>query len=171
MHPTLIESKPAMKAMALAGRVLFAQMFVVTAPSLFDPITAVDAAEKGVPLASFLVPVAGAISILGGLSVAFGYYARIGGWLLVVFLVPVTWKMHSFWGEPHPESLQQMVMFMKNIALLGGALMVTYFGGGPWSIDRLLLNPVRPERGPTSVRVNSSRRSPASSAAEGRTRS
>jgi len=29
----------------------------------------------------------------------------------------------------------QMTMFMKNMAMLGGALLITQFGSGPWSLD------------------------------------
>jgi putative oxidoreductase len=44
--------------------------------------------------------------------------------------------MHKFWGITDPMMQQmQMVMFMKNLAMLGGALLVSQFGSGPWSLD------------------------------------
>jgi len=44
--------------------------------------------------------------------------------------------MHKFWGIPDPMMQQmQMVMFMKNLTMLGGALLITQFGSGPWSLD------------------------------------
>jgi putative oxidoreductase len=55
---------------------------------------------------------------------------------LVLFLVPVTFKMHAFWTVPDAMMKQfQMAMFMKNIGLLGGALLITQFGAGPMSLD------------------------------------
>jgi len=89
-----------------------------------------------VPLASLAVPVAGLIALAGGLSVAFGYRAKIGAWLLVLFLVPVTITMHNFWTVTDPTMAQlQMAMFMKNVGLMGGALLLSYFGAGPLSLD------------------------------------
>jgi putative oxidoreductase len=127
-----------MKLIVLIGRVLFALIFVVATPGLFDAPTIENAAARGVPLAWVAVPLAGMISLLGGLSIAFGYRARWGAWLLVLFLVPVTWKMHPFWYETGPDALLQLVMFMKNIALLGAALLVIAFGSGPLSIDSII---------------------------------
>jgi putative oxidoreductase len=44
--------------------------------------------------------------------------------------------MHKFWGITDPMMQQmQMVMFMKNLAMLGGALLITQFGSDPWSLD------------------------------------
>jgi len=54
----------------------------------------------------------------------------------VLFLIPVTLMMHKFWTIPDPMLAQiQMVMFMKNVSMLGGALLITQFGAGPFSLD------------------------------------
>ena len=94
------------------------------------------AAAAGVPLASIAVPASGVIATLGGLSILLGYRVRIGAWLLVLFLIPVTVMMHNFWALKDPMMAQiQMVMFMKNLALIGGAFLISQFGAGPWSLD------------------------------------
>lgn len=94
------------------------------------------AAAQGVPLASIVVPFSGILALLGGLSILLGYRARIGAWLIVLFLVGVTPMMHKFWGVTDPMTYQmQLVMFMKNVSMLGGALLVTQLGSGPWSLD------------------------------------
>ncbi len=57
-------------------------------------------------------------------------------WLLVLFLVPVTLAMHNFWAVHDPMMAQiQMAMFMKNVSILGGALLISQFGSGPLSLD------------------------------------
>jgi len=44
--------------------------------------------------------------------------------------------MHRFWGISDPMMQQmQMVLFMKNLAMLGGALLISEFRSGPWSLD------------------------------------
>ncbi len=102
----------------------------------FKPETAAYAASAGVPMASVLVPLSGVIAILGALSIILGFKAKMGAWLIILFLVPVTFWMHKFWGITDPMAMQmQMSMFMKNIALIGGALIISYFGAGPMSLD------------------------------------
>jgi putative oxidoreductase len=118
------------------GRALFVAIFLMAAPEHFAQGTAERAAAQGVPLASIAVPLSGIVALAGGLSVLLGYHARIGAWLLVLFLVPVTLTMHRFWGIPDPSAAQmQQIMFMKNMGLLGGALLLAYFGAGPISVD------------------------------------
>jgi putative oxidoreductase len=128
----------AYRAIVPVGRVLFALVFLMALPSHFSPAAAAYAAAQGVPASNVLVPLAGILAGLGALSVALGLRARVGAWLIVIFLVPVTLWMHSFWRETDPMMVElQLVHFMKNLSILGGALLIAYFGGGPVSIDRL----------------------------------
>lgn len=121
------------------GRVLFAALFLASAIGHFNGQDLGMAQQAGVPMASLLVPAAGVISIVGGLSILLGYKAKIGALLLIIFLIPVTFIMHNFWADK-PGMMQtiQMVMFMKNIALVGAALMITQMGSGPASLDSKL---------------------------------
>jgi len=123
------------RAIVLAGRVLFSFIFIVAALGHFSHQTIGYAAAQGVPLASIAVPLSGIIALAGGLSILLGYHARIGAWLLVLFLVPVTPVMHDFWAVKDPVMAQmQMIMFLKNLSMLGGALLISQFGPGPWSL-------------------------------------
>ena len=55
---------------------------------------------------------------------------------MVLFLVPVTLTMHNFWAVPDPMMRgMQMAMFMKNVSMLGAALLITQVGAGPLSLD------------------------------------
>ena len=135
---SLANSKPSASVAApvvLIGRLLFALIFLMAGATHFLSQTIAFAASQGVPLASALVPLAGVIALLGGLSILLGYRAKIGGWLIVLFLLGVT-PLHKFWGISDPMMQQiQMTMFMKNLAMLGGALLITQLGTGPWSLD------------------------------------
>ena len=133
-----------MRYLVLLGRICFAAIFILAAPGHFKAQEIAYAANAGVPLASLAVPVAGLIALAGGLSVAFGYRAKIGAWLLVLFLVPVTITMHNFWAVTDPTMAQlQMAMFMKNVGLMDGALLLSYFGAGPLSLDARRQAPAR----------------------------
>lgn len=118
------------------GRLLFSLVFLLAAPAHFTAQSVGYAAGQGVPIANVLVPFTGVLLILGGLSVLLGFHARVGAILLAIFLVPVTLMMHSFWAIDDPGAAQlQQIMFMKNLGLLGGALLILHFGAGPISLD------------------------------------
>ena len=125
-----------MNYLVVLGRVLYAMIFVMAGPGHFTANTIAYAASKGVPLASIAVPLSGIISLAGGLSIALGYRAKWGGWLIVLFLVPVTVMIHNFWAMSDPAMAQlQQVMFMKNLSVIGAALLIAHFGSGPLSVD------------------------------------
>ena len=118
------------------ARVLFALIFITAAPRHFTWEGIHHAADLGVPLAGLLVPVAGVMALAGGLSVALGWKARWGAWTLVAFLIPVTWMMHAFWKLSDAAAFHmQQAMFVKNLSMLGAALLLTQFGAGAMSID------------------------------------
>lgn len=124
-----------MKEVVLLGRILFASIFVLSGFGHFTEPVITFAANQGVPYASFFVPFSGLLAILGGLSIALGYYAKVGGWLIAAFLVPVTLVMHAFWNvDDAAYAMTQQTHFMKNLAMLGGALAYAYFGSGPYSL-------------------------------------
>jgi putative oxidoreductase len=125
-----------MKIAALAGRLLFSLVFLISGLTLFSAADIGYAASQGVPLAGALVPISGALSILGGVSILLGYKTRIGAAMIIVFLVPVTLVFHHFWTVADPGARAiQMVDFMKNISILGGSLMILVHGAGAYSID------------------------------------
>jgi putative oxidoreductase len=120
----------------LAGRACYAAIFIFAPMGHFMPQTVSYAAQQGVPMAKVLVPLSGLVALAGGLSVLLGYKTRIGAWLLVLFLVPVTFSMHNFWAVTDPMMAQiQMAMFFKNVSMLGAALLLSQFGAGPLSLD------------------------------------
>lgn len=127
---------PDMRAIVPLGRVLFALIFVASVVGHFSSAQISEAAAHGVPLATLLVPLAGLIALVGGVSVLLGYRARFGALLLLVFLVPVTLVMHKFWGLADPQmAMLQKAQFMKNTSLIGACLLLMYHGSGPYSLD------------------------------------
>ncbi len=126
-----------MHYLVLLGRLFFSAIFILSGFTHFDQELIQYAASKHVPMPSLLVPLSGIISLLGGLSILLGYKARWGAWLLVIFLIPVTLWIHNFWEASDADQAKiEQIMFLKNISILGGALLIAYFGSGPLSIDR-----------------------------------
>ncbi len=125
-----------MAVVVLLGGVFLAAIFVAAAPRHFTREGIAHAAALGVPFAAVLVPLSGLLALGGGVSLLLGYRAGWGAWLIVAFLVPVTFVMHAFWRLDDPVAVHaQQAMFMKNVALLGAALLVSQFGAGPISLD------------------------------------
>src|SRR6266852_1127066 len=99
-----------------AGRVFLAVIFVLSgAGKLYTwKTTAAFAAAQGVP----------ALALAGGLSLLTGYKLRWGVAALLVFLVPVTLVFHNFWAFQGEQQQLQLAMFLKNLAIAGGLLVV-----------------------------------------------
>ncbi len=128
------------KILLLIGRIFFSLIFILAGYSHVMSNQLISyAAAAGVPSPDLLVPLAGLLSFMGGLSVLLGYKAKWGAWFIVIFLVPVTLVMHRFWGATDSQTtLMQMTMFQKNLSMLGGALLIAHFGSGPYSLENYL---------------------------------
>lgn len=96
-------------------------------------------ADKGFQYIPIVIFIAAFIEILGSLSVILGWKTRWGAILLFLFLIPTTLIFHNFWDYVEPAARDlQMVMFFKNLAILGGLLYIIAFSAGGISIDRFI---------------------------------
>lgn len=127
-----------MKFLVLLGRILYSSIFIASGIGHFTSPAVQYALAHHVPKAEILVPLSGVIALLGGLSILLGYKARVGAWLIVIFLIPVTFMMHNFWDVQDLNArVIQHAMFMKNLSMLGAALLIAYWGAGPCSLCKL----------------------------------
>jgi uncharacterized membrane protein YphA (DoxX/SURF4 family) len=92
---------------------------------------------KGVPIPQLAVLGAGVLLLIGGITILMGKFPEIGVVSLVLFFLPVTFMMHNFWAVGEEMKAMEMVNFLKNMALLGSALMFLAIKK-PWflSLDR-----------------------------------
>jgi putative oxidoreductase len=70
------------------------------------------------------------VELAGAISLMLGYRAKAGGWLLFLFLIPTTLIFHTNFADPN-----QMIHFLKNVAMMGGLLYVARYGAGRYSMD------------------------------------
>lgn len=75
---------------------------------------------------------------LGATLVLIGYYANLGAVLLLCYMIPITLIVYSFWNDPQEVRRIQSIMFMKNIAIVGGLLLLMVNGAGKYSVKRLV---------------------------------
>lgn len=117
----------------LAARILFGGYFVLSGWShLRHPdMLAGYAASKKVTSPKAMVVLSGLMIFLGGLGIVCGVMTGISVVLIVLFLIPVTFIMHNYWADADPQAkMNDKVAFMKNMALIGGAL--AFLAVAPW---------------------------------------
>jgi putative oxidoreductase len=112
----------------LLGRVLLSAIFILSGlgklPHFHD--IAGMMAGKGIPLASVALVITLLIEIGGGLLILTGYQAKYAALVIALWLIPVTLTFHHFWGIPAEQQQDQMVHFLKNVAIVGGMLILAY---------------------------------------------
>jgi uncharacterized membrane protein YphA (DoxX/SURF4 family) len=113
-----------MNAVMLVGRILFAFMFVMSGFNHLAKAEAMAgyAAYKKVPAPKLANLLSGVLMLLGGLSIILGVYADLGALVLAILLVAMAVKMHDFWNAQGEAKQPEMIGFMKNISMAGGAL-------------------------------------------------
>ena len=118
----------------LVGRILFGGFFLMSGINHFKGLCMLKgyAASKGVPAPGLAVAVSGLLMLVGGLGVILGVYIMWSVTALVLFLLPVTFIMHAYWKDTDPNMrMNNRINFMKNLALLGAALMLLIIST-PW---------------------------------------
>lgn len=123
--------------LTLLGRILLSLIFILSG---FGKIgdwsgTASYMASQGMVAVPFFLTMAILFELGGGLSVLLGFKARWGALALICFLIPATLIFHNFWAFTGAEQRMQMINFMKNLAIMGGLLLVVLRGAGNPSID------------------------------------
>ena len=113
------------KALFVLGRAMFGGFFVYNGVNHFknQEMMSGYAASKGVAAPDIAVLGSGAMLLAGGTSVLLGFRPRLGLATLIAFLIPTSLQMHGFWEVDDPQQqMNEMVNFMKNMALVGAAL-------------------------------------------------
>lgn len=76
--------------------------------------------------------------VLGSIMVLIGYYANVGAVLLLLYWLPFTFIVYSFWDDPEELKRLHSLYFMRNLAICGGLLLLMVNGTGKYSVRRLL---------------------------------
>jgi putative oxidoreductase len=122
---------------ALVARVLLALMFVFAGFSKFGDLagTAGYIASKGLPLPMVLAFLTAALEVVGGIALIVGFQARIAALVLAAFTLLASVLFHNYWAMPADQQMVQQLMFMKNVSVAGGLLLLFTLGAGPASLD------------------------------------
>jgi putative oxidoreductase len=115
------------------GRILISLMFVTSGFSKVSGYAATQGYMEAMGVPGALLPLVIAVELLGGLAVMLGWHTRIAAFLLAGFSLLSALLFHANFGDQ-----MQMIMFMKNISIAGGFLMIVSLGGGAFTLDNRL---------------------------------
>ena len=124
----------------LIGRIFIAFIFLFEAYDSikFFKLTKESMTEYGITWnQDFLLYGVIFLLIVGGILVLIGYRSSLGAMMLLVYIIPVTFIMYSWWNVPSEIVREQGILFMKNIAIIGGLLMIVVNGSGRYSVRKL----------------------------------
>ena len=121
----------------LIARILICPVFIISGVSkimFFSMMTGVVAAAH-LPLPKVSLVCAMTIEILGGLAILTGFHAKVAAWIAFLFLIPTTLLFHNFWAMQGAARQGNMGEFEKNLAIMGGLLLLAALGAGSYSWD------------------------------------
>lgn len=121
----------------LVGRALLALLFIPAGWAKIAGFSGVVGyiGSQGVPLPEIAAAIAIAVELGLGLLLLFGLKARWAALGLAVFVAVITPIFHDFWSAPAAQQMMQQQAFYKNVAVLGGLLLLFAFGPGGLSVD------------------------------------
>ena len=123
--------------LAFIGRLLFALLFLPAGISKIGGFagTVGYIGSKGLPMAELGAVIAIVVEVGGALALIAGFGTRFAALALAAFTLAATFFFHNFWGVPLDQAMVQQLMFYKNIAVVGGLLVLAAHGAGAWSLD------------------------------------
>jgi len=114
------------------GRLLMAAIFILSGiGKVAAPAATIGyIASTGLPFATLGFAAAVAVELGGGILLAVGYQTRLVATVMALFSIVTALIFHHAFGDQN-----QMIHFLKNVAIAGGLLQVVAFGAGAFSID------------------------------------
>ena len=121
----------------LLGRILISIVFILGGMGKIFGFSMEEGmvAAKHLPLPAVALGIALVIELIGGLAILLGLFTRFTAWILFLYLIPTTLLFHNFWAMQAMDRIDNMVHFEKNLAIMGGLLVLAAFGPGALSVD------------------------------------
>ena len=126
-----MNSKNLTNVSMLGGRVLLATVFIMAGFSkLGAGYAGTQAYMESAGLPGLLLPAVIALEVLGGIALLAGFQTRVVALMLAGFTLLASLIFHSDFSQQ-----MQMILFMKNIGLIGGFMVLAAQGPGDWAFN------------------------------------
>lgn len=130
-------SKTVQNALTLLGRLLFVVLFL---PAGIGKLTGFAGTvgyigSVGLPAPALAATVALVVEIVGSLALLVGFGTRAAALVLAFFTLVASFFFHAYWSAPADQAFVAQLLFFKNIAVVGGLLVLAAQGAGEWSLD------------------------------------
>jgi putative oxidoreductase len=124
-------------ALNLIGRILIVALFL---PAGLSKLAGFEGtlgyfASLGIPAPTFALAATIVIEIVGGIALLVGFKTRLVAIILALFTLAAAVTGHAFWAAPADAAFIAKLLFFKNIAVMGGLLVLASAGAGSFSID------------------------------------
>lgn len=123
----------------LVARILIGGIFVYSGYGKLMNLGgfATSLASQGAPMPQILSVVGACCEFFGGLALVLGLFHRYAALLMIVFVIIATLLSHHFWDVAPAAQRGQIIQFIKNVAIIGGILMLFVHGEGRYALDRI----------------------------------
>ena len=122
-------------AIGITARILFTLIFFLSGITHFTSMQSyIDLMPAPIPFRAFWVSISALVELVGAAMILFNYRPRLGAWLIVIFLVPVTIVVHGTAMIMLPDQVMRAInvsMFLKGLAMIACALFITQLGVTP----------------------------------------
>jgi len=119
-------------ALTVSARALFTLVFFLSGVTHFTDVSRyVALMPESIPFREFWVLLSGVVELAGAGMILFNWRPRLGAWLIVLFLLPVTVTVHGYemlYAQGEAMRAIQQASFLKGFALIGAALLITQLG-------------------------------------------
>jgi putative oxidoreductase len=121
----------------LFGRILLSSVFILSGISKITGFAMEEGyvAAKHLPLPAVALTIALVIELAGGLALLAGWFTRFTAWIVFLYMIPTTFLFHNFWAMQGMDRYDNTIHFQKNLAIMGGLLLLAAFGAGAYSVD------------------------------------
>lgn len=122
----------------LAGRLMMTYIFATSGiGKIFDWSGNVAyMSTRHLPMIPLLLAGALVIEVVGSVSLITGYQARVASFVMFWYTTAVTFIFHNYWRATGMSEAMQETHFRKNLAIMGGLLMLAYCGPGKWALGQ-----------------------------------
>jgi putative oxidoreductase len=115
---------------APAGRFFLAMIFIMSGLNKIGAYAGTQGYMEAMGVPGGLLPLVIALEVLGGIAIVIGFQSRLAALALAGFSILSAALFHADFSDQ-----MQMMMFMKNITIAGGFLMIVAHGAGAYSLD------------------------------------